>query len=66
MVRKTLKRGAQAAIGLTVAFEVALLNLPDLVSSPLEEYMQENDIPLEIVEGMKTDGMRVYHEQESN
>ena len=62
MVRKTLKRGAQAAIGLTVALEVALLNLPDLVSSPLEEYMQENDIPLEIVEGMKTDGMRVYHE----
>ena len=62
MIGKTLKRSAKAAVALTVAFEVALLNMPDLVSSPLEEYMQDNEIPLELVEGMKTDGMRVYHE----
>ncbi len=62
MLGKVIKRTAQSAGALTLAFEVALFNMPDLVSSPVEEYMKDNEIPLELIKGVRTDNMRIYDE----
>lgn len=60
MLKKVLKTGTQSALGLAIAFEIALLNMPDLVSSSLDEYMEENDIPKSLVENIQVDNIRVY------
>ena len=60
MLGKIIKRAAKSAAALTLAFEAALLNMPDLVSSPVEEYMEDNGIPLELIDGVRTDNIRVY------
>ncbi len=62
MLGKVIKRTAQSAGALTLAFEVALFNMPDLVSSPVEEYMEDNEIPLELIKRANTDNMRIYDE----
>ena len=65
MIGKIVKGTAQSAIALTIAFEAALLNMPDLVSSPIEDYMKDHDINAELIEGIRTDNIRVYEEHNS-
>lgn len=62
MLKNIVKRGVQSALGLALVFEVALLNMPDQISSSLEDYMAENNIPTSLVENVQTDDIRVYHE----
>ncbi len=46
--------------GSVLAAHVALLQFPDLVSDPLEKYMEENNIPLALVKDIDTSNIRVY------
>lgn len=51
-----------APVGLLLAFHAALLQFPEHVSSSLEDYMKNNDIPLELIDGVNTDNVRVYND----
>ena len=46
--------------GSVLAAHVALLQFPDLVSDPLEKYMEENNMPLALVKDIDTSNIRVY------
>lgn len=53
-----------AVTALTMSVQSLLFNNPDWVSSPVTEYMDENDIPIELVEGLDLEGLRVYDEND--
>jgi len=51
---------AAAVLGASVLSHMAVVHIPALTSSPLEEYMKDNNVPLGLVDGMTTDDIRVY------
>ncbi len=58
--RKYMSRTFDAVVGTALAAHLTLFSVPDLTSSELEEYMQDNDIPMELVEGVDISNIRVY------
>ncbi len=55
-------KATAAVLLLTLSAQSVLQKNPDIVSSPVEDYMQENDIPLALIDGLDVEGLRVYDE----
>lgn len=59
-LRTALGRTVEAVISSAFALHLTLYSVPDLTSSSLEDYMEDRDIPIELVDGVDISNIRVY------